>query len=196
MRLSTARITLFIFILSLATLWMIDQQDQQGTPPSSSLNKEETYSWKSSQSTSWKIERDQPNQQTSIQTDTWRYLESTKQSHFTQPVITYIKPDKVTVIRSQQGQSQNDEIITLTGDVVITQNTPHTSNSKASSDQNNTLKTQYITYNASLGELTSHDKITITNSNGITEGVGLKANLESGHFQLMSQVKGTYYPNP
>jgi len=196
MRLSTVRITFLTFVLSLATLWVIDQQDQQSTPSPTSLSKEETYSWKSSQSTSWKIERDQPGQQTSIQTETWRYLESTKQSHFTQPVITLTKPDRVTVIRSQRGESQNDEIITLSGDVVITQNAPITSNNKQPSTQNNTLKTQNITYNASLGELNSHDTITITNSNGVTTGVGLKANLESGHFQLMSEVKGTYYPNP
>ena len=187
MRLSTLRITLLTLTLGLVTLWVINQKEQATSSPTADTS--EPYQWSSIQSITWEISRDQPEKQHIIQTATWHYNETSKLSQFTQPIITLTTPDTITVIRSQKGQTLNDEAIQLSGDVLITQN-PLSNSTKQS-----TLTTKSLTYNANQAELLSRDTITLTQADSVTTGVGLHANLESGQFQLMSNVQSTYQPN-
>ncbi len=192
MRLSTLRITLLTLTLGLVALWVINQKEQATFSPTAD-NTSEPYQWSSIQSITWEISRDQPEKQHIIQTATWHYNETSKLSQFTQPIITLTTPDTITVIRSQKGQTLNDEAIQLSGDVLITQN-PIPNNTKQSTNPS-TLTTQNLTYNANQAELLSRDTITLTQAESVTTGVGLHANLESGQFQLMSNVQSTYQPN-
>jgi len=190
MRLSRARIIVYAFILSILALWINNQQS--GSKPSQTEHAkiQQSYSWQSSQSTAWQIDRQKPNEQTTIQTATWHYQEATQQSDFTQPVITLVKPEGTTTISSQNGQSLNDNIISLSGQVVISQ---MPNQDKPGQTQLSTLSTDKITYNISQGDLHSDDKITISQPTGITTGTGLNANLQSGYYHILSDVKGTYH---
>lgn len=189
MQLSRFRVILFAFLLSILALWINEQQDGKKQIKTDPAESKETYNWQSRNSISWQIDRQQPDQQTIIQTETLRYQESNKQSDFTQPVITHITPTAVTVISSQKGQSLNDNIITLSGNVTINQNSQKERKDKV---QQSVLTTENISYNATLGELESRDTITIKQATGITTGIGLKANLETGHYKILSNVQGIY----
>lgn len=196
MRLSSVRIIVFSLILAVLALWITTRQDvqQQNTQATA-----DSYSWQSIDSTSWKINRNEPNQQTTLQTKSFRYHETLKQSDFTQPIITHSQPNSVVIIKSQQGKSLNDELIRLSGNVIIKQISTESVSSERQQDnktQNSILKTEHITYNASNGELQTDARVLLTQPNGSTTATGLKANLETGQYQLLNDVKGIYYPNP
>ena len=193
MRLSTLRITLFTLILGLVALWVIHQKKQTILSDTSTHKAPELYHWSATQSTTWEFSRDQPEKQSTIQTATWHYHETTQLSQFTQPTILLTTPKTLTIIRSQNGQTLNDEAIQLSGDVQIMQY-PIALERTTENSNPSTLSTQNLTYNASQAELLSRDTITLTQTGSVTTGVGLHANLESGLFQLMSNVKTTYQP--
>ncbi len=196
MRLSSVRIIVFSLILAVLALWITTRQDvqQQNTQVTA-----DSYSWQSIDSTTWKINRNEPNQQTTLLTKSFRSHETLKQSDFTQPIITHSKPNSVVIIKSQQGQSLNDEFITLSGNVIIKQISTQSALSETQQDnktQNSILSTEHITYNASKGELQTDAKVLLTQPSGSTTATGLKANLETGQYQLLNDVQGIYYINP
>ncbi len=198
MRLSSVRIILFSLILAVLALWITTQQDTQQQNPQNTQVTAESFSWQATESTTWKINRNDPNQQTTLQTESFRYHETSKQSDFTHPVITRSQPDSVVIIKSQQGQSLNDEIITLSGNVIIKQISTKistTDTQQPNKTQNSILSTEHITYNANSGELHTDAKVTLTQPNGSTTATGLKANLETGQYQLLNDVQGIYYLN-
>ena len=119
MRLSSVRIILFSLILAVLALWVTTRQDTQQKNLQKTQVDADRYSWQSIESTTWKINRNEPNQQTTLQTENFRYHENTKQSDFTSPIITHSQPNNVVIIKSQQGQSFNDELITLSGNVIL-----------------------------------------------------------------------------
>lgn len=197
MRLSSVRIILFSLILAVLALWVTTQQDVQQNPQNTQANAD-SYNWQSTDSTTWKINRNEPNQQTTLQTESFRYHETSKQSDFTQPIITHSQPNNVVIIKSQQGQSLNDEFITLSGSVIIKQISTESPLSETPQDnktQNSILNTEHITYNASKGELYTDAKVMLTQPNGSTTAIGLKANLETGQYRFLNDVQGTYYLN-
>ncbi len=198
MQLSRVRIILYSIGLAVLALWITEQQDSQQKTPKNIPTLENSYSWQSSQSTTWKINRNELNQQTTLQTETLRYQEATKQSDFTNPVITHTQTDRLVIIKSQQGQTSNDESIRLSGDVIIKQTTIDPSSANTTIDnktQNSTLSTEYITYNANNSELHTDAKVTITQPNSKMTATGLKANLETGEYHFLSEVQGTYHLN-
>ncbi len=190
MRLPSLRISIFTLALGLVALWVINQKEHTSATPSHTDKATELYHWSATQSTTWELSRDQPKKQNAMQTATWHYNETTKLSQFTQPIITLTTPATITVVRSNFGQTLNDEAIQLSGDVQITQYS--LTNNKKNTHPSTTLTTQNLTYNANQAELLSRDTITLTQTGSVTTGVGLHADLESGQFQLMSNVKSTY----
>lgn len=197
MQLSRVRIILYSLGLAVLALWITKQQESQQQTPDLPTP-ENSYNWQSSESTTWKINRNKPNQQTTMQTDTWRYQEATKQSDFTNPVITHTQTDSVVIITSQQGQTSNDENIRLSGNVIIKKTTIDPSSANATIENktpNSILRTEYITYNANKGELETDARVVITEPHGTTTATGLKANLETGQYQLLNDVHGIYNPN-
>ena len=198
MRLSSARIILFSLILAVLALWITTRQDVQQRSAQNTQVNADSFSWQSTDSTTWKINRNEPNQQTTLQTEHFRYHDITKQSDFTQPVITHLQPDNLVIIKSQQGQALDDEFITLSGNVIIKQMSTASTSSEApqkNKTQNSILSTEHITYNANKGELQTDAKVTLTQPNGSTTATGLKANIETGQYQLLNDVQGTYYLN-
>jgi LPS export ABC transporter protein LptC len=178
----------------MVALWVINQKDQTNSSSIPTDKSMPPYHWNTLQSTTWEISRDQPEKQNTLQTTTWHYNETTQLSQFTQPIITLTTPTTVTIIRSQTGKTVNNEAIQLSGDVKITQY-PIIDNPLLSPAAPSTLNTQNLTYNASQAELLSRDTITLTQTGSVTTGIGLHANLETGQFQLMSNVQSTYQPN-
>ena len=198
MQLSRVRIILYSLGLAVLALWITERQYSQQQTPENTPTPEATYSWQSVQSTTWRINRNDPNQQTTLQTETLRYQESTQQSDFSKPVITHTQADSLVIIKSQQGQTFDDESIRLSGDVIIKQTTFDSSTAKTTIDnktQNSTLSTEHITYNANKSELYTDAKVTITQPNSQTTATGLKANLETGDYHFLSEVQGTYHLN-
>jgi LPS export ABC transporter protein LptC len=198
MRLSSVRIILFSLTLAVLALWITTKHYAQKQSTQSSQVNADSYSWQSIDSTTWKINRNEPNQQTTLQTKSFRYHESLKKSDFTQPIITHSQPNNVVIITSQQGQSLKDELITLSGNVIIKQISTESAlpeGQQGNKTQNSILSTEHITYNASNGELQTDAKVLLTQPNSSTTATGLKANLETGQYQLLNDVQGIYYIN-
>lgn len=198
MQLSRVRIIFYSLGLAVLALWITKQKESQQNTSNLPMASENSYNWQSSESTTWKINRNEPHQQTTMQTDIWRYQEATQQSEFTNPVITHTQTDRFVIITSQQGQTSNDENILLSGNVIIKQTTidPLSANTTIENKtQNSILRTEHITYNANKGELETDAKVVITEPHGTTTATGLKANLETGQYQLLNDVQGTYNPN-
>jgi LPS export ABC transporter protein LptC len=198
MRLSSVRIILFSFILAILALWITSRQGAQPQDAQNPQVNADNYSWQSTNSTTWKINRNEPNQQTTLQTKHFRYYETLKKSDFTQPIITHSEANNVVIIKSERGQSLNDELITFSGNVIIKQIRSESAPSKRQQDhktKNSILNTEHITYNASNGELETDAKVLLTQTNSSTTATGFKANLETGQYQLLNDVQGIYYPN-
>jgi LPS export ABC transporter protein LptC len=196
MTLSRVRVILYSLGLAILALWLTDQQDSKRQTDKNTTAPENSYSWQSSDSTTWKINRNEPNQQTTLYTETLRYQEATQLSEFTNPVITHSKADSLVMMTSQQGQTLNDESIRLSGDVIIKQTLIDDATAQAPRDnktQNSTLSTDHITYNATNSELHTDAKVTITQPNNQTTAKGLSANLETGDYHFLSDVQGTYH---
>lgn len=203
MRLSNAQSIFFGLLLAVLALWITTHQNKPQSPQTVQVAAE-SYNWQSSDSTTWKINRHEPDTQTIFQTSIFRYNEASKQSDFSQPFITQLLPDSLITLKSQQGQSQNNERIKLSGQVVIKQfDTQGASEKMVKIDvaddrtpQTTTLNTDYITYNATNGELETDAPVTIIQSNGVTTAIGLHAYLDTGRYLLLNEVKGIYHLKP
>lgn len=189
----SGRFILFALILAALALWISFQQTtQQSTLLDSSL-KSTDYSWQLFNSTTWQFDKSQSKQNTITQADSVFYQEANQTSRLSQPRIVISQPEQTLVIRSQQGQTRADSVLELAGQVVVTQfDQPYLAIKTDS--QNKTLTTEFITYNSNTEEINSHREVVITQANATTSGTGLKANLKTRQFQLLSNVKGHYMP--
>jgi lipopolysaccharide export system protein LptC len=190
MRLSRLKFVFIALGLAAVTLWITQQQSNQQT-----LSDESTpiasYSWQSQHSTTWQIDRQTPHKQTLIYTQQMNYQDTSKRSDFLQPNVRLLDLQQQTQIQSQQGFSEQNQIIHFEKDVRITQHNP---TETAEAGQNKTLTTQRITYNAQSNLVSTDAAIVITLPQGTLTGTGLNANLQTGHYQILSHVKGVYQP--
>ncbi|NPA72813.1 MAG: LPS export ABC transporter periplasmic protein LptC [Gammaproteobacteria bacterium] len=193
MTLSKVRTPLFALILALLALWLINPQNTFQETAESQTPQLPAYSWKIIDSTSWQFDRTQPNKQMTLQTTELKYRESDQTSQFSQPIIRLTQDDGLTVITSDQGESVGENLIQLSGHVVIQQSTSQ--KGQKSGDSDSTLHTEHITYNAKQGRLHSEDKVTLKQTLGTTTAKGLDANLQTGTVHFLSDVKGIYHLN-
>ncbi|QBZ82998.1 Lipopolysaccharide export system protein LptC [Hydrogenovibrio crunogenus] len=148
-----------------------------------------THSWQIFESTSWQIPKLTPNtKQTIIYSDEVFYQNKTKQSRFKNPYIIQDKETSAFTIKSLQGQSVNDQIVHFNGDVVI-----HMVE-KQSPSENKTLKSEQISYNTLSETLTSKVYTEIIEPGLMISGIGFKANMTSGKYRFLSDVKTVYQP--
>jgi len=148
-----------------------------------------THSWQIFQSTSWQISKHSPStKQTVIYADEVFYQNQTKQSRFKNPYIIQDKEDTAYTIKSLQGETLNDQIVHLNGKVVI-----HTIEKQPDSE-NKTLKSEQISYNTLSETLTSRVYTEIIEPNLTVSGIGFKANMTTGKYRFLSDVKTLYQP--
>ncbi|MDX1353078.1 MAG: LPS export ABC transporter periplasmic protein LptC [Thiomicrorhabdus sp.] len=191
MRLSRLKILSLSLLLATIALWITDRQSQTTREVSDQKKPELAYSWQASNTTLWNLSPQQDAEQTILQAKSILYKENEKKSEYLQPHIERIDPDSYTQLTSEYGESFEDTILTFTNNVVVIQKTLHQS---TTSPQPTTLNTERLNYNLQTNELTTDAKVLITQYNGQTSGTGLKANLKSSELELLSDVKGTYYP--
>lgn len=190
----SGRFILFTLILAALALWISFQQTTQQPALLDSSLKSTDYSWQLFNSTTWQFDKTQSKQHTITQADSVFYQEATQTSQLSQPRIVISQPDQSLIIRSQQGQTREDSVLELEGQVIITQfDQPYLAIKTGS--QNKTLTTEFITYNSNTEEINSNREVVITQATGTTSGTGLQANLKTRQFQLLSNVRGHYTPS-
>ncbi|MDG4812433.1 LPS export ABC transporter periplasmic protein LptC [Hydrogenovibrio sp. 3SP14C1] len=148
-----------------------------------------THSWQIFNSTSWQVSKLNPSaKQTVIYADEVFYQNQTKQSRFKNPYIIQDKENTAYTIKSQQGKTLNDQIVHLNGNVVIQ------TIEKQPDAENKTLKSEQISYNTLSETLTSKVYTEIIEPNLTVSGVGFKANMTTGKYRFLSDVKTLYQP--
>ncbi|WP_127471302.1 LPS export ABC transporter periplasmic protein LptC [Thiomicrorhabdus aquaedulcis] len=187
MRLSRFKFVLIALSLAGATLWITKHQNQNATHLASA-KAPLSYSWQSNHSTTWQIDRATPQKQTLIYTQQMNYQDTSQRSDFSYPFVLLIDAQQHTKIQSQTGFSEHNQIIHFEKEVLITQFEPK------NPEQNKTLSTQSITYNAQTNQVSTSAPVVIKQPQGTLTGTGLNANLETGYYQLLSNVTGVYQP--
>ena len=191
MRLSRLKIILLSLLLASVTLWITNQQSQTPTPKTNKQTTTLGYSWQASLTTVWNLSPSELDKQSILQAKSILYKDNAKISEYQQPRIELIDKENITTLTSNQGQSIEDMLFHFTGNVIVIQK-QNASQSKSSNKT--TLKTEHLNYNLHTNEMATDEKVVITQYNGVTSGTGLKANLKTSEFQLLSDVAGTYYP--
>lgn len=195
MSLARIRILLFTLILGAIALWITNQQPVTSNTLNHQTTKAPSYSWQATQTTVWHLNPAQSEKQSIIQAQRILYKDIEKKSEYLQPRVEIIDKKSISTLKSESGSSLEDKILSFNKDVEITQKTNPTTN-ETQNKSINTLKltTDHIHYNLQTNQLTTDAKVTITQYNGQTIGTGLKANLKTSDLELLSNVKGTYYP--
>jgi len=202
MSLARIRILLFTLILGALALWITNKQPVTSNTLNHQTTKAPSYSWQATQTTIWNLNPAQPEKQSIIQAQRILYKDIEKKSEYLQPRVEIMDKKTISTLQSDSGSSQKDQVLNFKNNVVITQKDQPTTNLKTKPEKKtlnkipNTLKltTDYISYNLQTNQLTTDAKVTITQYNGQTIGTGLKANLKTSDLELLSNVKGTYYP--
>lgn len=187
MQRSRLKFVLIALGLAAVTLWITQQQSNDQTQTAQSTPAL-SYSWQSHHSTTWQIDRQTSHKQTLIYTQQMNYQDASKRSDFILPNVLLLDSQQRTQIQSQHGFSEQNQLIHFKQDVVIHQNNP------LETGQNKTLTTQSITYNAQTNVVSTDAPLVITWPQGRLSGTGLNANIETGNYQILSQVKGVYQP--
>lgn len=177
-----------VFVAALIALAINSHQNFQSESAQPAAHKKLGYSWQIFNSTSWQLDKTAPKQkQVYLKADAVFYQNKTKQSHFTQPYIIQQKPDNIVFVRSEKGDSREDAIINLTGQVKIDSYSTKTK-------ENKTLKTEQITYNSQTELLNSSVFTELIGPDMRISGTGFTANLKKDTYDFKSNVKTYYQP--
>jgi len=188
MKLSRLKIILLTLLLASIALWITNQQSSQVAEPKIQQTLQPAYSWQATDTKIWQVKRSEQNQQTIIEAESILYQEQTQSSQFTKPQVQLIDGEQITQLNSQTGRSVNEQVITFEKDVIIKQTEP-------GQVSPTTLLSEHLEYNTVTNRLSTDQKVSITQYNGQTTGVGLSADLGTSEFTLYSNVKGQYDPN-
>lgn len=192
-----SRLILLVLILSAFALWLNIQHESQNDELSPSTLQSTDYSWQLFNNTTWQLDKSGSQNGSIVKSSTLFYDEAAKTSDFTQPQITLLEPNQTLFIESETGQSLNNQVFQLRGQVVVNQveqSIDQLNPATHSSTQNKTLKTEYITYNSQTQKITSDQPVSITQPNADFSGTGLEIDLKTNHIQLLSAVKGELRP--
>jgi len=188
MRFSRLKIVLFTLALSAVALWLTNLQPQNTDNTNLHTKKALSYSWQATNTTVWNIKPTEPNKQSIVQAQRIAYKDNEQKSEYTKPHVEIIDSNGLSTLTSLSGESLEDTVLSFTDQVVIVQKPNDPSKNPI------TLTTDTINYNLQTNELTTDANVIITQYNGQTTGTGLKANLKTSNLELLSNVKGTYYP--
>lgn len=188
MQLSRLRVILLTLLLAIVALWVTNQQTQSLTYKPTEKTKPLAYSWQAEDTKIWKLSPQEPNKQTIIEAHNIHYQDQLKKSEFSTPAVHIINNNTITKLTSKTGESIDDKEVSFNGDVKIEQSTAQSNQTQS------TLKTSSLSYNTETNQIYSDEKVSITQYNGQTTGTGLRANLNTSEFEILSDVKGTYNP--
>lgn len=176
----------FIFSLLLgllALIILVKNQDRHNTK--SLMSAIEQDDWQISQSQSWLIERNQPNQQQFLQAQFMR--KQNEQVFIEQPHLILLDPNQLIRLDSHHLVVFDQSLFEFKGNVILNRY-------NEDSSQNQRLLTEHLIYNQNDDQLSSPILVKLENQNQITTGVGLIADLKNNHTQLLSEVKTRYVP--
>ncbi|MBE0493583.1 MAG: LPS export ABC transporter periplasmic protein LptC [Thiomicrospira sp.] len=141
--------------------------------------------WQISQSQSWLINRNQPNQQQFLQAEFMR--KQGEQVFIEQPLLILQDTDQLVRLDSEHLQIRHQNLFDFTGNVIVNR-------LNQAPNQNSRLLTEHLIYNQLDEQLSSPILVKIESQNQITTGVGLIADLKTNQTQLLSEVKTRYVP--
>lgn len=185
-----------IFIAAtLTAVFSLQQKNFQTQAPDNALKpKKLGFSWQISNSQTWQLNPEAPNNQTYLSAAQVNYQNDQRLAHFKQPFIIRATSDKIITAQSQFGKSEQENIMTLSKQVKIVQFLPQASDSRAQNKK--TLLSEKISYNNQNNQIHSDLAVTTLLSSKMTlTGVGMTGDLDSGHYQILSNVKTHYVPN-
>lgn len=188
MQLSRLRVILLTLLLATVALWVTNQQTQSLTTKPTEKTKPLAYSWQAEDTKIWKLSPQEPNKQTIIEAHNIHYQDQLNKSEFSAPAVHIINNNTITKLTSKTGESIDDKEVSFNGNVKIEQSTAQSNQTQS------TLKTSSLSYNTETNQIYSDEKVSITQYNGQTTGTGLRANLNTSEFEILSDVKGTYNP--
>lgn len=187
MPLSRLRLIFLTILLAVVALWFTNQQNQKRSTSVQEQTKPLPYSWQTENTTIWKVSPKNPEQQTIIESQKFVYKEEQKISEFSQPKLQLINGNNITQLTSETGHSTNNTDITFKTNVIVTQ----TENRQTTG---NRLTTEKLTFHQTSNRVTTDAKVTISQYNGQTSGIGLEADLDKAEYKLLSNVEGQYNP--
>lgn len=192
MLLST-RFILFALLLAAVALWVGFKQTDLSSKIDPLALQDSRYSWQFFNSTAWQVDKQQPEKNTITQAESIFYQEAEKKSELSQPFILIAEPEQTFSIESRQGRTFNESRIEFEGDVRVKQfDQPYAR--ITTEHENKSLKTERLLYNTHTKMLTSDEPVVLYTPGSEIAGTGLKANLETERYQLLSNVKGTFIP--
>lgn len=141
--------------------------------------------WQISQSQSWLINRNQPQQQQFLQAEFMR--KQGEQVFIEAPQVIIQDSDQLVRIDSEHLRIHDQNLFQFDGNVIVNRLNQDTT-------QHHRLLSEQLVYNQSNDQLTSPILVKIESYNQITTGVGLIANLKTNQTRLLSEVKTHYAP--
>lgn len=176
----------FIFSLLLGLVALIILvNNQERNDNKSQVSAIEQDDWQISQSQSWQINRNQPDQQQFLKAQFMR--KQSEQVFIEQPQLVLQEAEQLIRLDSAHLEILNQTRFEFKGNVIVNRH-----NKDAS--QNQRLLTELLIYNQANDQLSSPLLVKIESQNQITTGVGLVADLKTNHTQLLSEVKTRYVP--
>lgn len=176
----------FIFSLLLGLMALVILvNNQERNDNKSQVSAIEQDDWQISQSQSWQINRNQPNQQQFLQAEFMR--KQSEKVFIEQPQLVLQEAEQLVRLDSAHLEIHNQTRFEFKGNVIVNRH-----NEDAS--QNQRLLTELLIYNQTNDQLSSPLLVKIESQNQMTTGVGLVADLKTNHTQLLSEVKTRYVP--
>ncbi len=183
---------LFIFLAAMATVFI---SLKQITPTSDSDIPEEIldYSWQIFNTQTWQQNPQDLTSQTYIKAHRIHHQDEHKTTFFTQPFVIRTTLEHTHTIQSQQAELTQETKLSFLKNVVIKRYP--TNKLDNNQPQNKTLLTEKITYNTETQQIYSPLLVVMKQPQTRMSGIGFKANLQTGNFQLLSNVKTHHEPN-
>lgn len=187
---------LFILLLIIFAIGWLSLQlpstSKTALPATANLN--DHIKWQLDSVELWSLEASpQKNTQTDqlyLKAQSSHFNESEEKVYFEQPNAFYQSEQNQLALKSNTANLlQNNQLI-LEGEVEIEKLSTKTVT------QNNQLLSEKITYNKQTHMLTSNEKVHYKQDNLTLEAIGLEANLQTGHYHFLSNVKTQYDTQP
>ncbi len=173
-----------------------EPQTKETQPP-----EELKYSWQIFNSQTWQQNTQDLSRQIYLTSTVINYQAEKNLTQFAQPFVIISSLENIHVIQSQQAFLANETELTFLNDVIINRY-PRKLSAKSSTEsltttetQNKTLLTDKITYNTATQRIHTLLPVIIKLPQTKLSGTGFEADLQTGHYQLLSAVRTFHEPN-
>lgn len=170
-----------LLLIAALSLWLILHDNSEAPQPASELRRTSDYAMTDFTMTVMNIDGEPAR---IIQGDEMAHFPADDSTEITNPITEFLRTGEDTwVITADHGHTQGKgESILLTGNVIIT-------------DKDNPafkMLTEKLTLNTEFNTAYTKEPVTIHSPDGVTDSVGLHADLDDETINLHSRVKGQY----